>query len=55
MLWGKSKEGKVVPCNKVNTMDIISAQNDQEHEKMKEEKGREEQKQATSASVVENV
>lgn len=54
MLWGKNKEGKVVPCNKVNTMHIISVQNDQEHEKM-EEKGREEQKQATSASVVENV
>lgn len=50
---GKSKEGKVVPSNKVNTMDINNAQNDKELETMEEEEGREEQKQATSASMVE--
>lgn len=54
MVWGKSKEGRFVPCNKVNKMDT-SAQNDLEHQTMEEEKGRDQQKQATSASMVENV
>ncbi|RCV37649.1 hypothetical protein SETIT_8G080600v2 [Setaria italica] len=41
MLWGKSKENKVLPC-KVNTLGI-GVQNEQEHQHMEQKKGTEEQ------------
>jgi hypothetical protein len=50
VLWGKNKKNnKTLPCNKVNSTDI-GMQDEQEHEQMEEDnKGREEQKEATSA------
>ncbi|KAG2556666.1 hypothetical protein PVAP13_8NG194700, partial [Panicum virgatum] len=55
VLWGKNKENKTLQCNKVNTMDI-GMPDEQEHEQREEDKkGREEQKEATSAFMVEQV
>ncbi|RLM58566.1 hypothetical protein C2845_PM18G03520 [Panicum miliaceum] len=50
VLWGQNKKNnKSLPCNKVNSTDI-GMQDEQEHEQMEEDnKGREEQKEATSA------
>ena len=55
VLWGKNKENKTLQCNKVNTMDI-GMPDEQEHGQREEDKkGREEQKEATSAFMVEQV
>ncbi|KAF8711399.1 hypothetical protein HU200_029430 [Digitaria exilis] len=56
VLWGKSKENKTTaPCNKVNAMDIVT-QDEQENDQAKEgKKGMAEQKEATTTIMVEQV